>query len=303
MTVNKKIKGYIATIVATVLWGASFVWTNQLFLECNFPGVTLILFRLAIAFVLMFSFFSITKKLDKVKKKDWKIFIALAVFQPFLYFIGETYGIKYIGDASFAAVMIALIPISVPLMIALFYKNKVKPLLVIGAVISVIGVVIMSMNISGGNISLKGVLFLVEAIITACMYNVILRKLLSKGYGAITITTYQNMIATILYIPMFFIMEYKDFSSIQWSFTAVFNILALAVLCSSVAYVCYSYGASIISVEKEAVFNNAIPVVTIIFSILIGQEVFSIRKVLGMLVVLIGLMISQSDILLKKNKL
>lgn len=98
---------------------------------------------------------------------------------------------------------------------------------------------------------------------------------------------------------MFFALEYKEFVAIQWTSRAILDIMFLAILCSSIAYVCYSYGAKIISIEKEAMFNNAIPVVTIIMSVMMGQEFLTIRKVLGMLVVIVGLMIGQGNMFKK----
>ena len=64
---------------------------------------------------------------------------------------------------------------------------------------------------------------------------------------------------------------------------------------------CYSYGAKIISISKEAVFNNGIPVVTIIISVIIGQEVLDLRKILGIAVVILGLSISQANIFKRKE--
>ncbi|MBR1770028.1 MAG: EamA family transporter [Bacteroidales bacterium] len=292
---NKKrlFYGYAAAVISTILWGASFVWTTDLLQVCNFPAISIVTFRLLIASVFMLCVF----KTEKIKKGDLKYFLLLSLFQPFLYFIGETYGIKYIGEASFSAVMISLIPVAAPFALSLVYKRKLKSELVLGAVISVVGVVLMSLNISnGGSISIKGVLFLCEAIVTAVCYNVVLEKLIHKDYKPTTITAYQNIFALIFYIPLCLSMEYKDILAIDWTFRAIADLVALSLLCSSVAYVCYSYGARIISVAKEAVFNNGIPVVTIIISLIIGQEAFSWRKILGMSVVILGLMISQTSL-------
>lgn len=62
----------------------------------------------------------------------------------------------------------------------------------------------------------------------------------------------------------------------------------------------YSYGAKIISVIKVSVFTNAIPVVTIIAAVILGQEVFSLPKILGIVIVVMGLLFSQFGF--NKNK-
>ncbi|MDY6423712.1 MAG: DMT family transporter, partial [Bacteroidales bacterium] len=112
--------GYVATVISTVLWGASFVWTTDLLNVCNFPVISIVTLRLLVASVLMFIVF----KVEKIRKGDLRYFLLLSMFQPFLYFIGETYGIKYVGEASFAAVMISLIPVVAPFALSLVYKSK-----------------------------------------------------------------------------------------------------------------------------------------------------------------------------------
>lgn len=301
MKPNKLFYGYLATIISVILWGASFIWTTDLIQVCNFPVVTIVLLRISIAALLMFLFL----KVDKINKGDFKYFLALAFFQPFLYFIGETYGVKYIGEASFPAVMVAFIPVVTPIALGLFYKKKQPYELFLGASISVIGVVVMSFGVShGGSVSIVGVLFLCFAIASAIFYNVFLQKLLYKGYKPITITAYQNLLALIFYIPLFLSLDLKEFIAIDWSLRAICDVLCLAVLCSCIAYTCYTYGARTISVEKELMFENAIPIVTIIISLSIGQELLNAQKILGMIVVILGLTLSQSDLSkrLKKSK-
>ena len=297
---NKNILyGYIAICIATILWGVSFVWTKEL-LNNGFPVFTIVTFRIIVASIFLFFIFSIGHRLEKIKKKDIKVFLVLAFFEPFLYFIGEDFGLKYV-DASFAAIIIALIPIVTTFTLHFFFKDKLKWELLIGAVISVTGIVLMSLNKTNTfAYSVKGLLLLLMAVITAAGYSVILQKLL-KSYGPVTITTYQNIFAIIFYIPMFFIFDSKEFFHLTWNFTTISNLLCLAILCSAIAYALYSYSAKVISVMKVSVFTNIIPIITIIFSGLIGQEVISVRKVVGIVIVVFGVILSQMNLIKKKE--
>jgi drug/metabolite transporter (DMT)-like permease len=291
--------GYIAICISVVLWGISFVWTKGL-LNNNFPVFTIVTVRIITASIFLFIIFKINKGLEKIRKKDIKTFFLLALFEPFLYFIGEDFGLKYV-DASFAAIIIALIPIVTTITLHFFYKDKLKIELLIGAIISVTGVVIMSLSKNNTfDFSVKGLMLLLLAVVTAAGYSVILQKLL-KSYGPVTITTYQNIFAIVFYLPMFFIFDFKSFSSLNWSFSNVRDLLCLAILCSAVAYALYSYSAKVISVAKVSIFTNLIPIITIIFSYLIGQETISFNKVLGIIIVVLGVILSQSNIINKKK--
>ena len=295
---QQTLTAYIAIIFSMIFWGISFVWTKEL-LNNNFPVFLILTIRLSISAILMLITFSLIKKLEKIQKEDIFKFILLAFFEPFLYFIGENFSMQYV-DASFAAIMIALLPIASPLALFIFNKEKIGWNLLVGVVISIIGITIMSINPEGQiQISWEGVLLLLLAVFAGAGYSVILSKLIHK-YNPFTITTYQNVLGIFYFLPCLLIFDLEKISSITWSFNSITSLILLAVFCSSGAFMLYSYGAKIISVIKVSVFTNAIPVVTIIAAVILGQEAFSLPKILGIVIVVMGLLFSQFGF--NKNK-
>lgn len=295
---QQTLTAYIAIIFSMIFWGISFVWTKEL-LNNNFPVFLILTIRLSISAILMFTTFTLIKKLEKIQKEDIFKFILLAFFEPFLYFIGENFSMQYV-DASFAAIMIALLPIASPLALFIFNKEKIGWNLLVGVVISIIGITIMSINPEGQiQISWEGVLLLLLAVFAGAGYSVILSKLIHK-YNPFTITTYQNILGIFYFLPCLLIFDLGKISSITWSFNSITSLILLAVFCSSGAFMLYSYGAKIISVIKVSVFTNAIPVVTIIAAVILGQEAFSLPKILGIVIVVMGLLFSQFGF--NKNK-
>ncbi|MDR1005671.1 MAG: DMT family transporter [Bacteroidales bacterium] len=287
---TRKFYAYIAVIVAMFFWGISFVWTKEL-LNNGFNVIFIVTTRLLIAFLLLYIIFKASGKLESIKRKDVPKFLLLAFCEPFMYFIGENYGLKFV-DASFAAIFIAIIPVMVPFGLRIFCKQKLHATIIIGVVISVIGIAVMSLgNGLSFNVSLKGVLLLLLAVIAAVGYSVMLDKLLS--YSPVTITVVQNIIAVVYYLPLFIFVEPPQFDAMQWNPHTIFSLIMLAVFCSSIAFLGYSYSAKHISVAKAAVFTNTIPVVTIAFAVLIGQETLSLNKVIGGLIVIGGVFFSQ----------
>ena len=204
-------------------------------------------------------------------------------------------------DASFAAIMIALLPIVNPLALYVFNKEKIGWNLLVGVVVSIIGITIMSINPNGQiQISWQGVLLLLLAVFAGAGYSVILCKLINK-YSPITITTYQNIIGILYFLPCLLIFDIEKLNSINFTTNSILSLILLAVFCSSGAFMLYSYGAKVISVIKVSVFTNAIPVVTIIAAVILGQEAFSLPKILGILIVVMGLLFSQFGFNKKKK--
>ncbi|MDR1725587.1 MAG: DMT family transporter [Bacteroidales bacterium] len=286
---------YIAVCAAMFFWGISFVWTKQL-LNNGFNVIFIVTTRLIVSFLLLFLIFKFTKRLEKVKKQDIPKFLFLAFFEPFLYFIGENYGLKYV-DASFAAIFIAIIPVVIPLGLRLFCYEKINNSIIIGVIISIIGIIIMSVgNSFSFNVDIKGILLLSLAVLSAAGYSIMLSKLLN--YNPVTITVYQNLIAFVYYLPLLCITNFKSVINntaltMQWNFESFFALVMLSVFCSSIAFIGYSYAAKHISIAKASVFTNTIPVITIAFAVLIGQEHITINKIVGIFIVIGGVFCSQ----------
>ena len=135
MKPNNTVLGYVAILFSMLFWGISFVWTKQL-LNADFPVCTIVLFRLLIASVIFVTFFKCRGMLEKIRPGDGRQFLLLAVFEPFLYFIGEDFGLKYV-DASFASVMIALIPIVVSVTMYFVEHEPLSWRLLVGTLISI----------------------------------------------------------------------------------------------------------------------------------------------------------------------
>lgn len=288
---NNAITGYLAISLSMLFWGCSFVWTKQL-LNAGFPVFTIVFFRLLIASAIFVTMFKVMGKLEKIRKGDWKKFLLLALCEPFLYFIGEEFGLAH-TSASFASVIIALIPIIVSVTMYFVEGEKLSWKLLAGTVISIIGIAIMTFGPNSNVIfNMRGLMWLFLALAAAGGYSVYLSRLVNE-YSPVTVTTYQNLLAMPFYLPFVCIFDLRHWGSITWSGSAILNLVCLAVLCSAGAYTLYSYSAKHIGITRLTVFTNAIPIVTIIVAALLGQEVFTIQKFIGIVIVVFGVIFSQ----------
>lgn len=291
MRTPKLLAGYAAITFSMFFWGISFVWTKSL-LNGGFPVFTIVFLRLVIASVLFYTLFKTGHRLEKVRRGDRMLFVALAFFEPFLYFIGEDFGLQYV-DASFAALVIALIPVVVSVCMHFVEGESLERNFFAGAVISIIGLFVMSFG--GGayaHFSLKGFSLLMLAVAAAGGYSIVLNRLL-KSYGPATVTTFQNMLAIPFYFVLVCIFDLRRWHGLAWNVQTATSLVCLAVFCSAGAYMCYAYAAKIISVTKVSVFANAIPIVTLVFAALAGQESFTLQKLSGVVIVVAGVILSQ----------
>lgn len=293
---NAKLKTYSAVILAMIFWAFSFLW----FKDANryFRPITIVFLRLLISVIFMTVFLLVTKNYMKIKKSDRKLFFMLALFEPFFYFLGESFGLTYVS-ATICSVMISTIPVFATISTWLIFKEKLKAVNYAGIILSFIGVLVFILNRDGSiSFSLKGLAFLILAVISAVGYNLTLSRLV-ENYSPVYIVNVQNIIGAVLFMPIFFIFDFKNFASVHLTFEMFKPIIALSVLCSCGAFILFAYSVSRIGITMANVFSNTIPVFTAIFSFMLIGEKLTIQNVVGMVIVLAGLLMSQIN---HKNK-
>ena len=271
-------------------WGMTFVWTK---IALNYwEPFTIILARLILSTLILYGFLWVFKKRESINRSDLGLFFLSALFNPFFYFIGENYGVKF-STASVSSVMIATIPIFTAIMAFFVYKERLSALNIFGMALSMAGIVIM---LSGPGFSLssslKGLLWLLFAVISAVFYAIVLKKLTFK-YSSTTIIAFQNFLGIFLFLPFFLIFDYKHFITVPITQELIFSIVALAIFGSSLAFIFFTIGMREIGVTRTSLFSNLIPFFTAIFSFILLKESFTALKIIGMVIVIAGVALSQ----------
>ena len=289
---NSKLLTYILITFSVIFWGISFIMTKELFLTEEHMTVTvLITIRLAIASLVMLPALALTRRLQRIRKQDIKWFLLLALCEPFIYHLCETSGVQLVSG-SLASVVIATIPLFVPFGMWVAYRQRIRLPLIIGVVLSLTGVFIMLMGGEGLTGDLKGLLFLSGAVIIAVVYTLLLVKVVDK-YHPLVVTTWQNVIGLAYFLPLMFAFDSASLPLLSWSPKMLLLLLVLGLFCSTLAYAGYNYGVRNLGASEACIFNNAIPIFSLIAALLIGQETFSWGKLAGMCIVIAGVVISQ----------
>ena len=229
---------YILLLFSSLFWGASFIFTKFLF--DSFSPIEIIFFRTAFAsvFLLTFSLLFLRKKM-KIDKKDLPIILAFSFFEPFLYFIFETYSLKY-TPASIVSIIIAMIPVFTSLLSKYYFKEQFSAFNMFGVLVSFIGIGIMLIpDFADNSLEGLGVFLAFLAVFSAVGFGFYLRKL-SQNYHPVVIITYQNIVAATLFLPIFILLGLKNGFPALADLTATSNlisILVLVIFCSSLAFI------------------------------------------------------------------
>jgi drug/metabolite transporter (DMT)-like permease len=282
---------YLALVFSMIFWSFSFVWfkiANRVY-----DPITIVFIRLAVAAIFLSTFLWLTHGFTKIRSGDKKYFLMLAVFEPFLYFLGESFGLTYVSS-TVGSVIISTIPVFAVIFAWIFYRERLGLINYAGVILSFIGVLIFITNSSGSiAMSLKGLGLMLMAVSAAVGYNMMLHKLATK-YSPIYIVNVQNVIGLILFLPLFLIFDLhklNDTGIVAGSFTA---IILLAVFASSGAFVLFAYSVRHLGISRANIFSNLIPVFTAVIAFFMVGDQITFRNIVGMAVVIAGLFLSQA---------
>jgi drug/metabolite transporter (DMT)-like permease len=295
---NKILKYYGAAVVAMFFWSFSFVWFKVAYLA--YEPLTVVLFRLILAAAIMFVFAKLAGKLQPIQKGDMGWMVLLSFFEPFLYFMGESFGLKYVSP-TVAAVIVATIPLFTPFVAWYFFKEKLSNANLAGLVISFVGVSLVVFDLSAGiAASPFGVALEFIAVLSTIGYAVILKKMAHR-YNGYTIISYQNLFGVFMFLPFWGIFEAKTALATPFNPEAFTAIVKLVVFASILAFIFFTYSIRHIGINKSNMFINLIPVFVAVFSFSILGEEINGQKIVGIAVVMAGLFMAQVKIKKRDN--
>ena len=139
-----KVLVYIASVFAITLWGMSYIWTDKLIAQ-EIPIFYFVFVRIFLAGIILFLFNTAYARIKRIQRKDLGKFLLLAFFEPFIYFICETYGLKMTGSPTLSAMVVATIPIFSIGAGMIFFKEKVNLINIIGIIFTLFGIVMVAM--------------------------------------------------------------------------------------------------------------------------------------------------------------
>ena len=291
-----KVLTYIASIFAITLWGMSYIWTDKLIAQ-NIPIFYFVFVRILMAGLILFLFNTAYGRIKRIQRQDLPKFMLLAFFEPFIYFICETYGLKVTGSPTLSAMVVATIPIFSIAAGIMFFKEKINFINVIGIIFSLVGIVMVAMAKGElGEHFIWGIVLLLIAVI-AEVGHASLTKSLSGNYPSQIIVMYQFLIGSIYLFPLFLWKGLDGFNKeVYFSTDVWFPLLCLAILCSSLAFSLWVSTIKNLGVAKSSIFSALIPVAAAIIAWVLGHEYLNSRQWIGIAVSTPGVILSQYTI-------
>ena len=294
---KNKLIGAAAALAANTIFGFSFIF-SKMALSAAHPLIILSV-RFTVAFIVM-SLLTLTGKFRlSLKGKPKKKLLIMALAQPLFYFIFELYGLSLVSSA-LSGVIIALVPVAVMLLSALFLGEKPGLLQGFCTAVSLISVSVMSIISNDGKENrISGILLLIAAVLCAAVFNILSRGE-SERFSPFERTWFMFSVSALGFnasaIAVLRGKYITEFVAAAGSYSFWVAIFYLAVVSSVAAFLLYNYSTTLISATRAASFSIIITVVTVIAGVTVLHEHFTPVQYILCAFIILGVWGVNSDI-------
>ena len=290
-------KAYIMLVCATLFWACNFMVGKFAFFS-DIPPMSLVFFRWLLVWLILlpFTYREIIKNKEIIKKNlPLLFFLALTSVGLFNSF---TYLSLVYTQVINASLFNTAIPAIIILLCFIFKIEKTNRYQILGLVISVFGIlsIITKLNLE---ILLtlsfnKGDLIMIGGVITWGLYSSFLKK---KTF-TLPLLTLVHILCTFGLIFIFpqFIYEFSQGQIINFNINLFYILIFLAIFPSIGSYYCWAGAVSIIGANRAGIFLSLIPLFSTIMAIFFYGEQFQFFHLIGAILIIIGLFLSNKEI-------
>ena len=284
-------RAYLAGILFSSIFGFSFMF-SKIAMSYVTP-VGLIAYRFLVAAIA----FEIIRLLGiipvTIRKSDLQYLLPVAIAQPVLYFLFETYGLRLTSSGE-AGMMIALIPVFVTILSGFFLKERPKRMQIAFIALSVAGVILIQINKAedGLTFELLGMGLLLLAVISAATFNIVSRRA-STVVKPSAITYFMMMTGAVVFNLIYAVQlliedRPADYVLNMFHIELVLPILYLGLAASIGGFFLVNFSLSKLPAHVSSIYSNLATIVAIIAGWAILGEPLETYHIVGSAMIIIG---------------
>jgi drug/metabolite transporter (DMT)-like permease len=285
----------LASFIAIVMWGVSFVATKAALHEVS--PVTLIFTRFALGLVVLVLILTLRREPLIPPRRTWPMLAAMGFVGIFVHQMLQAHALT-LTTAIRTGWLIGLTPIWSALLAAVFLRESFGPRKLFGLFLGAAGAVVV---ISRGEISsrvltlpaTRGDLLILMSTVTWAIYTVLGRTTLHR-LGSGRATTATMFAGWVMMIPFFISgagwQEYQHLSS-----SALTAIIFLGVGCSGLGYLFWYAALERLEASQVAAFLYIEPMITLLAAVALLGEPVAPTTIVGGIMVLLGVLTVQKS--------
>ncbi len=287
---SDQLKGMLIAVISEIIFGSSFIFIKMV--DESISVFTLLSWRNIIALCLMTILIKIKILKVDYRGKNIRPVLALSLFQPVLYYIFETIGVR-LTTASETGMLLACCPAITMIFAIVLVKERVNRLQRAFMLLAVFGGILSA--VLGGfeaSYNLLGYFVLVLAMCCESMYAII-----SSVIKDLTSTekTYAMTIAGTVVFTSIALIQHAMGGTVGEYITLPFNdtsfavaVLFLSICCNIIGFLTGNYVLPIIGAAKRGACGGFGTVTAILGGVLILHESFPPGKIIATILIMVG---------------
>lgn len=293
---KNEITGHLLAVITIIIWGTTFISTKIL-LKTMTP-IEILFIRFIIGWAALTLAYPRRLKIENLKQELY--FAGAGLCGITLYFLLENIALTY-TFASNVGVIISVAPFFTALFAHLFLEGeKLKPQFFVGFLIALAGIFLIGFHgVSVLQLNPLGDLLAILAAVVWAVYSILTKKIGEFHYNTVQATRRIFFYGLVFMIPALFLFEFHPSVSLLLKPINLFNIIFLGLGASAVCFATWNWALKILGAVKTSVYIYLVPVVTVITSILILHEKITGITLIGVVLTLAGLFISENKISIK----
>ena len=284
-------------VCASLFWSGNFIVGKFAFLT-DIPPLSLVFYRWLLVWLILlpFTYKEILKYKDVILKNLPLLFFlgltSVGLFNSFTYLsLIHTQVIN-------ATLLNAAIPAIIILLCFLFKIESTNKFQIVGLIVSIIGVIsiltkldldiLLSLDFN------KGDLIMIAGVLSWGIYSSLLKK---KNF-TLPLLTLVHIICTfgLICVTPQYIYELSQGQIIKFDSNLVYILIFLAIFPSIGSYYCWAGAVSIIGANRAGISLSLIPLFSSIMAIILFKEQFQFFHLIGALLIILGLFLSNKEI-------
>lgn len=282
-------KGMLAASVAYIIFGFSYLF-SKMALNVTEPLI-LLLARFTTTFLVL-NLLVITGAC-KIRLKGKKLLfpILIGILQPCLYFVFENYGLAW-TTTSFTGMISAISPILTAMLGALILKEVPNWKQWLSIVVSICGVLMVSLGGSGGKNTAAGCICLILAYFIGSFYSLMIRRC-SETFTPFELTYVMFTVGFVFFACLTF-ASYRGetlpmLASALTEGKFILAVIYLGIGASVGAYFLANYSLARLPVARSTIFNNLSTVVSVAAGVLFMGDPFTWVSAAAFVLIMCGI--------------
>lgn len=280
MIVNKKLIGTACAIGAAVCYGTNPLGALNLYAEgMNTPSV--LFYRFGLAWLIIAAVMLFRRESLRVDRREFLTLSALG-----LLFIGSSLTLYLsfrLMPAGVASTILFTYPVMTAVIMALFFREKINLSTVSSIVLAMAGVLLLYWGDGTGALHLGGVILVLVSALTYALYIIVVDK------SPLQMSSFKINFYVLLYcaagMALFALLSGQPLM-LPPTPTAWLWVSWLAIVPAIMALVMMVYAAKYIGSTPTAILGALEPTTAVLIGVLVFAEPFTLRLLLGILLVL-----------------